>query len=178
MRSPLALVVLLSLAPGARAVPGAGPSAPVSQDAPADWRRDAADERVKAALLAKGWRLEDGGAALDPKTKAPVTKAVLEKAVLELVLDAQRAALETVNLLFDPNRKPEPGDAQRLKALATELPPGWPRWRSTRRPTPPRFVRWPIPSSTRSPPTSTASGPWPNARTRRSRSRRCRSDRA
>lgn len=124
MRSPLLLVVFLALTPAAFAVPGAGPrTVQVSPDAPADWRRDAADERVKAALLAKGWRLEDDGKTLDPKTKAPVTKAILDKAVLDLTQDARRAALEAVNLMYAGGTPPVEM-REKLANLATELPPG------------------------------------------------------
>ena len=124
MRSPLLLVVFLALSPAARAVPGAGPQVQAAPDAPADWRRDAADERVKAALLSKGWRLEDDGKALDPKTKAPVTKAVLDKAVQDLTQDARRAALEAVNLAFAKGAPTDPVERARLQKLASELPPG------------------------------------------------------
>lgn len=121
MRSPLLLVVFLALAPRSGAQPA---PAAAAQDAPADWRRDVTDERVKAALLSKGWRLEDDGKALDPKTKAPVSKAVLDKAVLDLTQDARRAALEAVNLAYANGVPTDPVAKANLKNLASELPPG------------------------------------------------------
>ncbi|MBI2386405.1 MAG: hypothetical protein HYV14_10375, partial [Elusimicrobia bacterium] len=79
MRPLLALAVILALSPAVLAAP-----VPVAATAQADWRREGVDDRVKAGLTSLGWRLEDDGRALDPKTKAPVTKAVLDKAVLDL----------------------------------------------------------------------------------------------
>lgn len=93
-------------------------------EAPADWRRVVTDERVKAGLTMGGWRLEEDGRALDPKTKAPATKAGLDKAVLDLRQDARRAALEAVNIMLDPKREPELTDRVRLEMLAQDLPPG------------------------------------------------------
>jgi hypothetical protein len=89
----------------------------------ADWRRDGVDERVKAALTSSGWRLEDDGRALDPKTKAPVTKAVLDKAVLDLRQGAQRAALETVNLMLASGKPLSPQDKEKIATLSADLPP-------------------------------------------------------
>lgn len=119
MRPLLALAVILALSPASLSA-----QAPAAASAQADWRREGVDDRVKAGLTSLGWRLEDDGRALDPKTKAPVTKAVLDKAVLDLRQDARRAALEAVNVMLDPNRPPEMGDRPRLEALAQDLPPG------------------------------------------------------
>lgn len=118
--NPLFLLVGLLAFPST-ALAGPAPAAPTSQ---ADWRRDGVDERAKAALTGQGWRLEDDGRALDPKTKAPVSKAVLDKTVLDLRQDARRAALEMVNLMLDPAREAQLGDKQRLEKLAVDLPPG------------------------------------------------------
>ena len=119
MRPFIPLAVILALSPAAFAAP-----APAAVDAQADWRRAGVDERVKAGLTSLGWRLEDDGRALDPKTKAPVTKAVLDKAVLDLRQDARRAALEALNVMLDPGRPEEIGDRQRKEMLAQDLPPG------------------------------------------------------
>jgi hypothetical protein len=119
MRPLLALAVILAFPPAVFAAP-----APAAATAQADWRREGVDDRVKAGLTSLGWRLEDDGRALDPKTKAPVTKAVLDKAVLDLRQDARRAALESLNVMLDPNRPAEIGDDQRKQALAQDLPPG------------------------------------------------------
>ncbi len=124
MRSPLLLVVFLALAPAAPAAPGARPGAPAAQDAPADWRRDVQDERIRQALLAKGWRLEDDGKALDPETKAPATKAALVRAAGDILQDARRAALETVNLMYAPGYQAGITDEARKRTIASELPPG------------------------------------------------------
>lgn len=113
---PLILAALLVLPAPALAAP-----APAAQ---ADWRRAGIDERVKAGLTSLGWRLEDDGRALDPKTKSPAPKPALEKAVLDLRQDARRAALETLNLMLDPARPAEPGDDARKRLLAQDLPPG------------------------------------------------------
>lgn len=119
MKPLIILAVMLALPAAAAAAPV--PEAPAAQ---ADWRREGVDERVKAGLMSLGWRLEDDGRALDPKTKAPAAKAVLAKAVLDLRQDARRAALESLNLLLDPNRPAEPGDDARKQMLAQDLPPG------------------------------------------------------
>lgn len=89
----------------------------------ADWRRDGVDDRVKAALTGQGWRLEDDGRALDPKTKAPAAKAALDKAVLDLRLGAQRAALETVNLMLATGKPLSPADKDKVSVLSADLPP-------------------------------------------------------
>ena len=99
------------------------PCAARAQSRQADWRRDGVDERVKAALTSQGWRLEDDGRALEPKTKAPVTKAVLEKAVLDLRQGARRAALETVNLMLASGKPLSPEDKQKIETLSADLPP-------------------------------------------------------
>ncbi|MDP3543001.1 MAG: hypothetical protein Q8T11_11105 [Elusimicrobiota bacterium] len=116
---PLILAAMLVWAAPAAAAPE--PAAPAVQ---ADWRRDGVDERIKAGLTSLGWRLEDDGRALDPKTKSPAAKAVLDKAVLDLRQDARRAALESLNLMLDPNRPAEFGDDTRKQLLAQDLPPG------------------------------------------------------
>lgn len=117
---PLALLaVILAFPPALLAAPAPAPAA-----AQADWRRDGVDDRVKAGLTSLGWRLEDDGRALDPKTKAPAAKAVLDKAVLDLRQDARRAALEALNTMLDPDRPEEIGDRQRKETLAQDLPPG------------------------------------------------------
>ncbi len=128
MKPLILLVGLLTLPAAALAAPAPGvppgsstPAAPAVQ---ADWRRDGVDERVKAALTGKGWRFEDDGRALDPKTKGPADKAVLDKVVRDLRQDARRAALEAVNQMLDPNRPEEIGDRQRKEKLAEDLPPG------------------------------------------------------
>lgn len=112
VRAPLALVVWLTLAPAVYA-----------GDVQADWRRDGVDDRVKQALTVKGWRLEDDGRALDPKTKSPVTKAVLDKTVLDLRQDARRAALETANKMLASGKPLEKADRDRIQALSEDLPP-------------------------------------------------------
>lgn len=118
---PLILAVMLAL-------PAAADSAPIARlpgaESPqADWRRDGVDDRVKEALTGKGWRLEDDGRALDPKTKAPAAKAVLDKAVLDLREDARRAALETVNLLLASGKPLEFSDKKKIEFLSADLPP-------------------------------------------------------
>ncbi|MCM2303522.1 MAG: hypothetical protein NDJ72_02380 [Elusimicrobia bacterium] len=119
MRPLLTLAVILAFPPAAFAAP-----APAAASERADWRRDGVDDRVKAGLTSLGWRLEDDGRALDPKTKAPVSKAVLDKAVLDLRQGARRAALETVNLMLSSGKPLEPGDRARVEAMAADLPPG------------------------------------------------------
>ncbi len=89
----------------------------------ADWRRDGVDDRVKAALTGQGWRLEDDGRALDPKTKTAVTKAALDQAVRNLRQGARRAALETVNLLLTSGKPLEIADTQKIETLSGDLPP-------------------------------------------------------
>jgi len=108
MRPLILLAVTLSLSTAAFAA-----------SIPADWRRDGVDERVKAALTGQGWRLEDDGRALDPKTKAPAAQDVLLKAVLDLRQDARRAALETVNLMLASGAL----DPEKLATLSSDLPP-------------------------------------------------------
>lgn len=119
MKPLILLVGVLLLSSAASAAP-----APVAPTAQADWRREGVDGRVKDGLTSQGWRFEEDGRALDPKTKAPAAKGVLDKAVLDMRQDARRAALETINLMLDPNRPAEPGDRQRLETLAVDLPPG------------------------------------------------------
>ena len=108
MKPLILLVGLLALSSAAHAQP-----APAVQ---ADWRRDGVDDRVKAALTGKGWRFEDDGRALDPQTKAPVTKAALEKTVRDMRQGAQRAALETVNMMLSSG-KPLEKEAHLLEFL-------------------------------------------------------------
>lgn len=105
------------------ALPSAALAAPAAPTAQADWRRDGVDDRVKAALTSQGWRLEDDGRALDPKTKAPAAKAVLAKAVLDLRQGAQRAALETANLMLASGKPLTPADKQKIETLSADLPP-------------------------------------------------------
>jgi len=119
MRPLLALAVILALSPASLSA-----QAPAAATAQADWRRDGVDDRVKAGLTSLGWRLEDDGRALDPKTKAPVTKAVLDKAVLDLRQGAQRAALETVNLMLSSGKPLSPEDRSKVETLSADLPPG------------------------------------------------------
>lgn len=119
MRPLLALAVILALSPATLAA-----QVPAAAAAQADWRREGVDDRVKAGLTSLGWRLEDDGRALDPKTKAPVTKAVLDKAVLDLRQGAQRAALETVNLMLSSGKPLSPEDRSKVETLAADLPPG------------------------------------------------------
>ncbi|MDD5302855.1 MAG: hypothetical protein PHS14_07055 [Elusimicrobia bacterium] len=119
MKPLILLVGMLALPSAALAAPA--PAAPTAQ---ADWRRDGVDDRVKAALTSQGWRLEDDGRALDPKTKAPATKAVLDKAVLDLRQGAQRAALETVNLMLASGKPLTPEDKRKIEVLSADLPPG------------------------------------------------------
>lgn len=119
MRPLLALAVILALSPASLSA-----QAPAAAAAQADWRREGVDDRVKAGLTSLGWRLEDDGRALDPKTKAPVTKAVLDKAVLDLRQGAQRAALETVNLMLSTGKPLSPEDRSKVETLAADLPPG------------------------------------------------------
>lgn len=123
MRPPLALVVWLALSPAALAAPGPVPavSAP---DVQADWRRDGVDERVKQALTGQGWRFEDDGRALDPKTKAPATQAALKKTIMDLRQDARRAALESINVMLASGKPTDPRDLARIQTLSSELPPG------------------------------------------------------
>lgn len=121
MRPLLALAVILALSPAALAAPAPAAAAATEQ---ADWRREGVDDRVKAGLTSLGWRLEDDGRALDPKTKAPVAKAVLDKAVRDLRQGAQRAALETVNLMLSSGKPLEPEDLAKIETLAADLPPG------------------------------------------------------
>ncbi|MBI4062158.1 MAG: hypothetical protein HY403_12110, partial [Elusimicrobia bacterium] len=116
MKPLFLLAVMLALPP---AVSAADASAAIQ----ADWRRDGVDERVKAALAGRGWRFEDDGRALDPRTKSPAPKAVLDRAVLDLRLGARRAALEAVNLMLASGKPLEFADAQRVKTLAADLPP-------------------------------------------------------
>lgn len=106
------------------ALPLAALAAPAPTSPQADWRPVVKEERVKAGLTMAGWRLEEDGRALDPKTKAPATKAELDKAVLDLRHGARRAALEAVNMILDPKREPEITDGARLAKLAQDLPPG------------------------------------------------------
>jgi len=115
MKPLILLVGLLALSSAAHAQP-----APAVQ---ADWRRDGVDDRVKAALTGKGWRFEDDGRALDPQTKAPVTKAALEKTVRDMRQGAQRAALETVNMMLSSGKPLEKEDQDRIRTLSTDLPP-------------------------------------------------------
>lgn len=119
MRPLLALAVILALSPATLAA-----QVPAAAAAQADWRREGVDDRVKAGLTSLGWRLEDDGRALDPKTKAPVTKAVLDKAVADLRQGAQRAALETVNLMLSSGKPLSPEDRAKVETLAADLPPG------------------------------------------------------
>lgn len=118
MKPLILLVGMLALPSAALAAP-----APAPPEVQADWRRDGVDERVKAALTSSGWRLEDDGRALDPKTKAPVTKAVLDKAVLDLRQGAQRAALEAVNLMLASGAPLSPQDKEKIATLSADLPP-------------------------------------------------------
>ena len=117
MRTPLALVFSLLLAPAALAATAG----------PADWRRvEGIDERVQAGLTTMGWRFELDGRALDPKTKLPADKASLEKAARDLRQDARRAALERANLLINkPKADWTLADYSALQTLESELPPGF-----------------------------------------------------
>ena len=80
MRPLLTLAVILAFPPAAFAAP-----APAAASERADWRRDGVDDRVKAGLTSLGWRLEDDGRALDPKTKAPVSKAAADAREIEKI---------------------------------------------------------------------------------------------
>ncbi len=117
---PLIILAVMLVMPA----PAAAAPTPAAPAARADWRRAGIDERVKAGLISLGWRLEDDGRALDPKTKAPADKTAFDKAVLDLRQDARRAALESLNLMLDPKRPADPGDRARLEMLAQDLPPG------------------------------------------------------
>ncbi|MEQ1918585.1 MAG: hypothetical protein ABL955_05250 [Elusimicrobiota bacterium] len=119
MKPLILLVGLLALPSAALAAP-----APVAPAVQADWRRDGVDDRVKAALTSKGWRFEDDGRALDPKTKAPADKATLDKATLDLRQGAQRAALETVNLMLSSGKPLDFEEQKKIETLSDDLPPG------------------------------------------------------
>ncbi len=120
MRPLFLIAVLLSLTPAAFA----GDSTPaVDGSVQADWLRDGVKDREREALTSQGWRLEEDGRALDPKTKAPATKAVLDKAVLDLHQGARRAALETVNLMLASGEPLSPADRTKIETLSPDLPP-------------------------------------------------------
>ncbi len=109
--------VLLAFPPAVFAAP-----VPLEPTIQADWRRDGIDERMKAALTGSGWRLEDDGHALDPKTKAAATEAVLKKAMLDLRQDARRAALEAVNLMLASGRPLDLENKKTIEVLSADLP--------------------------------------------------------
>lgn len=115
------MAVILALPPAAFAAPG--PTVALAQ-VPADWRRDVTVEREQAALKAQGWRLEDDGRAISPKTKAPVTRGELIKAVTDLRNGARRAALERVNLMLESGRPLDSEELAVVNSLAADLPPG------------------------------------------------------
>ncbi len=115
MRPLLTLAVMLALPPIIFAVEAAPNQA--------DWRRDGVDGRAKAALTSQGWRLEDDGRALDPKSKSPATKVALDKAVLDLRQDSRRAALETANLMLAAGKPLGPEERAHLETLSEDLPP-------------------------------------------------------
>jgi hypothetical protein len=114
MRPLLLLAVILAL-PSAASEPTA---------VQADWRRAAIDARAKAALTGLGWRFEDDGLALDPRTKAPASKAVLDKALLDLRQNARRAALEVANLMLTSGKPLSTLDRKKIERLSEELPAG------------------------------------------------------
>lgn len=89
----------------------------------ADWLRDGVKDRERAALTSLGWRLEEDGRALDPKTKVPVTQAVLAKALRDLRQGARRAALETVNLMLASDEPLTAADKDKIGTLSPDLPP-------------------------------------------------------
>jgi len=125
---PLLLAFTLALPSAVFAAPApvAATDVPTGGEAAmqADWRREGVDDRIKAGLTSQGWRFEDDGRALEPKSQAAAAKGVLDKAVRDLLMDARRAALEAVNVMLDPNRTPELTDGARLAMLAQDLPPG------------------------------------------------------
>lgn len=123
MRPLILLVGMLALPSAALADSAPQAKAEGAESIQADWRRDEVDERMKAALTSQGWHLEDDGRSLDPKTKAPATKAVLDKAVLDLRQGAQRAALETVNLMLASGKPLSSQDKEKIATLSADLPP-------------------------------------------------------
>ncbi len=116
---PLLFALTLALPSAVFAAP-----APAAPSAPADWRREGVDDRVKAGLTSQGWRFEDDGRALDPKAKVPVTKAVLDRAVLDIRQDARRSALETVSVMIASGKPLEGEDLAKIDTLSADLPPG------------------------------------------------------
>ena len=125
---PLLLLAVLMTCPPALFAGETPPAADSGQPArpelrQADWRQGGIDDRVKAALTGQGWRFEEDGRALEPKTKAPATVVVFNIAVRDLSQGARRAALETVNLILSTGKPLEEEDKRTIRALADDLPP-------------------------------------------------------
>jgi len=112
MRSLLLAAVLLAAAPLRAAVSAA--------DAPAaaDWRRSELNGGMQDALRGAGFRLEDDGRVLDPKTRAALTPDQLSAALTAINLNTQRLALERLNVLLAKN----PPDLAGAAALKGNLP--------------------------------------------------------
>ncbi|MFI5346344.1 MAG: hypothetical protein ACHQ51_08215 [Elusimicrobiota bacterium] len=112
MRS-LLLAALLLTAPALRA-------AVVSADAPAaaDWKRSQLTDGMQDALRGAGFRLENDGRVLDPKTHDALTPDQLAAALTGINLNTQRLALERLNLALSKT----PPDLAAAQALKDDLP--------------------------------------------------------
>jgi len=116
MRSLLLAASLLAAAPVLRAQPA--PPAPASA---ADWRKAGLDADARQALAGSGYRLEDDGRVLDPRTKAALTEAELAAALAELGMGARQLALERLRLLLSKDSL-TPADQDAVRALKAGLP--------------------------------------------------------
>jgi hypothetical protein len=107
----LLLAVLLAFAAPARA--GA-----VSDPPSADWKRSQLADGAQEALRGAGFRLEDDGRVLDPRTHAALTPDQLAAQLALLNLNTQRLALERFHAALAKN----PPDLTTAQSLRDNLP--------------------------------------------------------
>jgi hypothetical protein len=124
MRSLPLAALLIAAAPfaAAAAAPPPAVSAPASAAKPADWRRSDLDGGSRDALRGAGYRLEEDGRVLDPKTLAPLSDPQLKEALAALDRSAGRLALERLSVLLAKGPL-SAADRARVEAMKGDLPP-------------------------------------------------------
>ena len=109
----LLLAGLLALA----APSGWAGTAAVAAEA-ADWRKLQLPDGARESLRGAGFRLEDDGRVLDPRTRLPLTPDQLNAQLVLMNLNTQRLALEKLNFALGKN----PPDRAAAEGLKGDLP--------------------------------------------------------